>query len=68
MSFSFGTLVMVLGFSDRMLANKIGSAAFFAPEINTSPCKGPLAVTRNCCILCLTQVGLKVFLCAIVPA
>lgn len=38
-SFSLGTLVNSTGSSARIAANRIGSAAFFAPEIVTSPDK-----------------------------
>jgi hypothetical protein len=35
-----GTLVMVSGFELRSAAHMMGSAAFFAPEMRTSPSSG----------------------------
>ncbi len=36
-SFKLGTLVSVIGVSARIVAASKGKAAFFAPEIRTSP-------------------------------
>ena len=46
-SFSCGTLVNVTGPLTKSDEQRIGSAAFFAPDMRTEPRSGPLPVTRN---------------------
>ena len=42
-----GTRVSLSGFALRSAAHMIGSAAFFAPETRTSPCKARPPVMRS---------------------
>ena len=46
-SLSLGTLEKVIGVSESSAAIKIGNAAFFAPEIVTSPCSGCPPIILN---------------------
>lgn len=57
MSFNTGTLLSAEGCSARMVANKIGSAAFLAPEITTSPFKVAPPEPEIVAFLTTIQVG-----------